>query len=88
MGKLPRILEAALVMPQDRGQFPGLFLHATPSRMMRPVRQLKTNLVEFVGSFEQCYMSIACMDEDVIPGTTTHQEISPMHIISEVPSET
>lgn len=84
MGRLPKMLEAALVLPQDRGQFPGLYMHATASRMMRPVRQLRTNLIEYVGSFEQCYMSIACMDEDVIKGTTTHQEVSPMHIISEV----
>merc|ERR1711871_1338104 len=66
MGRLPKMLEAALVLPQDRGQFPGLYMHATASRMMRPVRQLRTNLIEYVGSFEQCYMSIACMDEDVI----------------------
>jgi len=88
MGRLPKLLEAALVMPIDRGQFPGLYLHATPSRMMRPVRQLKTNLVEWIGSFEQSYMSVACMDEDIVPGKTTHQEVSPMHIISEVASMT
>ncbi len=35
------------------GQFPGLFLFATPSRMMRPVLNLATNTHELIGSFEQ-----------------------------------
>jgi len=87
-GTLPPILEAALVMPQDRGQYPGIFMYSTPSRMMRPVRQLATNMLELVGSFEQAYMSIACLDEDLRKGITTHQEISPMSMLSEVASMT
>ncbi len=35
------------------GQFPGMFLFTTPSRMMRPVLNLATGTEELIGSFEQ-----------------------------------
>jgi DNA-directed RNA polymerase I subunit RPA2 len=50
---VPPTLEVALVPPTERGQFPGLFLFSTPSRLIRPVRNLRTNAQEYIGSFEQ-----------------------------------
>jgi DNA-directed RNA polymerase I subunit RPA2 len=51
--RIPRTLELALVLPSERGQFPGLFLFTTPARMIRPVRNLRTNVTEFISTFEQ-----------------------------------
>ena len=46
-------LEIGLVPMLKRGQYPGLFLFSTPSRMVRPVINLATNVIEMIGSFEQ-----------------------------------
>ena len=47
------MLEVAYVPCLPRGQYPGLYLFSTPSRMMRPVINLATNTQELIGSFEQ-----------------------------------
>ena len=47
------------------GLFPGLFLHTTPARLLRPVLQLDTGLVELVCPCEQPYLDIAVTPEDV-----------------------
>ena len=51
--QVPKTLEIGLVPILKKGQFPGLFLFTTVSRMMRPVTNLATNTVELIGSFEQ-----------------------------------
>ncbi|KAJ2900304.1 hypothetical protein IWW38_000563 [Coemansia aciculifera] len=83
-GSLPFSLEIGLVRPSHGGQLPGLYLFTTPARFIRPVTHLDTQQVDHIGSFEQVYMDIACMDGDVRPGTTTHMEILPTHILSAV----
>ncbi len=50
---VPQMLEIALVMPSERGQFPGLFMFSAPARLIRPVRNLRTNLTEYISTFEQ-----------------------------------
>lgn len=50
---VPPTLEVALVVASERGQFPGLFLFTSPARMIRPVRNLRCNSTEFIGTFEQ-----------------------------------
>ncbi|KAJ2240745.1 DNA-directed RNA polymerase I subunit rpa2, partial [Coemansia sp. RSA 454] len=40
--------------------------------------------LDHVGSFEQVYMEIGCLDADMRPGVTTHQEILSTHILSAV----
>lgn len=41
------------------GQYPGLYLFTSPARMMRPVMNLQSGTIEFVGTFEQMYLNIA-----------------------------
>ncbi|KAI8819166.1 uncharacterized protein EV422DRAFT_588918 [Fimicolochytrium jonesii] len=81
---IPLDLEIGYVPPTRGGQYPGLFLFSTPARMMRPVKHLATGERDMVGPFEQVYMDIACLKEDVVPGTTTHIEESPTNILSVV----
>ncbi|KAJ1950137.1 hypothetical protein FBU59_000821 [Linderina macrospora] len=81
---IPYTMEIGYVPQSHGGQLPGLFLFTTPARFTRPVTYLATKDVDYVGSFEQVYMDIACMDQDVRPGLTTHQEVLPTHILSAV----
>ena len=52
--------------------------------MMRPVKHIATMLEDMVGTFEQVYMDIACLPEDVVLHKTTHIEYSPTNILSVV----
>ncbi|KAJ3289897.1 hypothetical protein HK104_007149 [Borealophlyctis nickersoniae] len=81
---VPLELEIGWVPPSKGGQYPGLYLFSTLARMMRPVTYLATGGTDMVGPFEQVYMDIACLNEDVIPGVTTHQEVTPTNILSVV----
>jgi hypothetical protein len=47
------------------GLYPGLFLSTAAARLVRPVIQLDTGLVELISPLEQPYMDIACTPEDV-----------------------
>jgi DNA-directed RNA polymerase I subunit RPA2 len=66
------------------GQYPGLYLFSTPARMIRPVQHLGQGALDMVGPFEQVYMDIACLPEDVVPGVTTHIEEAPTSMLSVV----
>ncbi|MBW0462799.1 hypothetical protein O181_002514 [Austropuccinia psidii MF-1] len=79
---IPLELEIGLVLPSKGGQYPGLFLFSTPTRMMRPVKLLANGKIDLVGSFEQVYLDIACSEEELDRGISTHIEISPTHILS------
>ncbi|KAJ1968965.1 hypothetical protein H4R35_006275 [Dimargaris xerosporica] len=80
---VPPELEIGYVPVSHAGQYPGLYLFTTAARMMRPVRYLPAQgEMELVGSFEQVYLEIACLDEDVVTNVTTHQEFAPTHILS------
>ncbi|KAG9296178.1 hypothetical protein G9A89_014770 [Geosiphon pyriformis] len=79
---IPMQLEIAYVPPSNGGLFPGLYLFTSMARMMRPVKYLANGKTDLIGTFEQVYMNIACLDEDIVPGITTHQEISPTNILS------
>lgn len=47
-------MEIALVPKTDlASQFPGIFLFTSVARMIRPVKNLLTNSIEYIGSFEQ-----------------------------------
>lgn len=81
---VPLDLEIGWVPPSNGGQYPGLFLFSTPARMTRPVKYLANEKTDMVGPFEQVYMDIACMNEDVVPGLTTHIEFTPTNILSVV----
>lgn len=77
------LLEVAMLPPAHGGAFPGLYLFLSPARFLRPVRHLAAGKIELIGSLEQPYLDIACLDEDLKPHTT-HQEVKPTHILSVV----
>lgn len=79
---VPLHLEIGYVPPSRGGSYPGVFMSSAPSRMVRPVKYIANGKEDFVGPLEQPYMSIACTDEEVIPGESTHVEYSPTHILS------
>eukprot|EP00002_Diphylleia_rotans_P023586 TRINITY_DN4640_c0_g1_i2.p1 TRINITY_DN4640_c0_g1~~TRINITY_DN4640_c0_g1_i2.p1 ORF type:complete len:1096 (-),score=200.23 TRINITY_DN4640_c0_g1_i2:837-4124(-) len=85
---IPQELEIALVLPSQGGQHPGLYLFTGQARMMRKVRHLATGLTELIGSFEQVYLNIACLQDDFKPGVTTHQELQVTNFLSMVASFT
>ncbi|KCV69185.1 DNA-directed RNA polymerase I subunit RPA2 [Fonticula alba] len=80
----PESLEVAFIPALECGPFPGLYLFSTPARFMRPVRHLGTNTVELIGSLEQVFMNIACVNSDISPGLTTHLELEPTNMLSVV----
>ncbi|CAM0136547.1 DNA-directed RNA polymerase I subunit rpa2 [Umbelopsis sp. WA50703] len=85
---VPADLEIGYVPTSHGGQYPGLYLFSTPARMMRPVKYLANGKTDMIGSFEQVYMDIACMDDEVIPGVSTHQEFTPTNMLSVIANMT
>lgn len=81
---IPLDLEIGLVPSSKGGQYPGLYLFSSRSRMMRPVKYLPNMKTDHVGPFEQVYLDIACVPEEVQPGSTTfsHLEHAPTHMLS------
>jgi DNA-directed RNA polymerase I subunit RPA2 len=89
--KIPWHLEVAHIPYSKGGSYPGLFLFTNDSRMVRPVLQLKTRKIEFVGTFEQQFMDIACPDGGTGGSASlifTHTEIEPSQIFSVIASLT
>lgn len=81
---IPRSLEIALV-PSDDAQgapYPGLFLFSCAARLVRPVLQRASGKAELIGPMEQAFMDIACLEEDIREGITTHQELDPTNMLS------
>eukprot|EP00911_Craspedida_sp_UC1_P002615 UC1_evm2s1935 len=86
--RVPPETELALVMPSDRGTYPGLYIFTSPSRLMRPVHNLRCDATELVGSFEQVYVEVAVTPQEIVPASTTHVETDPKNILSVVASMT
>ncbi|XP_064213291.1 DNA-directed RNA polymerase I subunit RPA2 [Tribolium castaneum] len=81
--EVPNTLEIVLVpLMKVTAQFPGLYLFTGPARMMRPLLNLKTKEVEFVGTFEQVYMDICVSPDEYYKGVTTHMELSKLAFLS------
>lgn len=90
--QIPKDIEIGLVPPSHGGQFPGLFLFGGVARMMRPVKYLWKKTDDFhakdrkaddlVGSFEQVYLDIACLPDEIIDKVTTHMEYTPTNMLS------
>ncbi|KAG5539242.1 hypothetical protein RHGRI_019713 [Rhododendron griersonianum] len=90
---IPVDLEVGYVPLSMGGAYPGLFIFTSPSRFIRPVRNVsvpaeETNDIELIGPFEQVYMEIRCEDGgdggrgNNLPAT--HEEIHPTGILSVV----
>ncbi|EQC34809.1 hypothetical protein SDRG_07614 [Saprolegnia diclina VS20] len=82
-----KTLEVCLILPVVGGPFPGLFLSCDAARFTRPVKQLQTDLVEYIGPMEQVFMNIAVLKDD-IRASTTHMELKPTNMLSLVASLT
>ncbi|EDR12738.1 uncharacterized protein LACBIDRAFT_246569 [Laccaria bicolor S238N-H82] len=80
--EVPLDLEIGLVPVSNGGQYPGLFLFSTTARMMRPVKYLGNGRDDQVGPFEQVYMNIACIPEEIEEAVSTHVEHEPTNFLS------
>jgi DNA-directed RNA polymerase I subunit RPA2 len=80
--KVPLDLEVGYVPVSKGGQYPGLYLFSSRSRMMRPVKYLANDKEDHLGTFEQVYMEVACTPEEIEKGTSTHVEFSPTNVLS------
>lgn len=79
---LPLDLEIGYVPPSTKGQYPGLYLFGGHSRMMRPTKYLPLDKEDILGPFEQVYMNIAVIPEEIQPSIHTHVEFAPTNILS------
>ncbi|CAH1235901.1 unnamed protein product [Diabrotica balteata] len=80
---IPQTLEIALVpLKRTVAQYPGIFLFTGPARMMRPLKNLYTNQIELVGTFEQVYLDICVTPEEAYDKVTTHMELSKTAFLS------
>lgn len=79
---VPKKLEIGYVPPSKGGSYPGIFMSSSPARMVRPVKYLPLDQEDFVGPYEQPYMSIACVDSEIASGDSTHVEFDPTNILS------
>ncbi len=66
------------------GAYPGLYIFTQAGRMIRPVTHLGTGETEWIGPMEQVYMEVACLTDDMREGETTHAELSPDVMLSQV----
>lgn len=86
--RVPPLLEIVLVPKSGvASQYPGLYLFTSLARMMRPVKNLQTNSVEYIGTFEQVYLNVCVSQDEAHPGITTHEEIYPFAMLSEVANQ-
>jgi DNA-directed RNA polymerase I subunit RPA2 len=78
---IPLDLEIGYVPTSNGGQYPGLYLFSTQARMTRPVKYIATGKEDWLGPFEQVYMSVAVKPEEIIQ-ESTHVELDPTNILS------
>ncbi|PWZ03132.1 putative RPA135-DNA-directed RNA polymerase I, 135 kd subunit [Testicularia cyperi] len=88
INNVPLELEIGFVPTSKAGQFPGLYLFLNRARMIRPVRLLHNQKTDMVGPFEQVYLDIACMPDEIEAGVTTHIELAPTSMLSVLPNLT
>ncbi|KAF1942451.1 beta and beta-prime subunits of DNA dependent RNA-polymerase [Clathrospora elynae] len=79
---VPLELEIGYIPNSNGGQYPGIYMFSQSSRMYRPVKYLPLDKLDYVGPFEQPYMSISCTDAEIVSGDSTHVEYDPTNIFS------
>ena len=52
--------------------FTAILLFSNPTRLVRPVKNLRVNKREYIGPHEQLFMEIAVVPKEFIVGVTTH----------------
>ncbi|KAH9827529.1 beta and beta-prime subunits of DNA dependent RNA-polymerase [Teratosphaeria destructans] len=85
---IPLELEVGYIPESNGGQYPGVYMFSNPSRMIRPVKYLPLDKTDYIGSFEQPFMSIACTEPEIASGDSTHVEYAPTNILSIVANQT
>ncbi|OCF60309.1 DNA-directed RNA polymerase I subunit RPA2 [Kwoniella mangroviensis CBS 10435] len=80
--KVPIDIEIGYVPVTKGGQYPGLYLFSSRSRMMRPVTYLENGKLDHLGTFEQVYMDVAITKQEIENGVTTHLELDPTSMLS------
>ncbi|KAI9868665.1 MAG: DNA-directed RNA polymerase I subunit RPA2 [Trichoglossum hirsutum] len=75
-------MEIGYIPCSNGGQYPGIYLSSQQARMIRPVKYLPLEKEDYVGPFEQPFMSIACTEPEIISGDSTHVEHDPTNILS------
>ncbi|KAF7836196.1 DNA-directed RNA polymerase I subunit 2 [Senna tora] len=94
---IPDDMEVGYIPLSMGGAYPGLYLFTSPSRFVRPVRNISipsdgNENIELIGPFEQGFMEIRCSDggdggrKSGFPAT--HEEIHPTGMLSVVASLT
>ncbi|SLM35994.1 dna-directed rna polymerase i subunit beta [Lasallia pustulata] len=86
--KLPVELEIGYIPNSNGGQYPGIYLFSQAARMTRPAIYLPLQKQDFIGPFEQPFMSIACTEQEIESGESTHVEYDPTNILSIVANQT
>ncbi|KZF22410.1 beta and beta-prime subunits of DNA dependent RNA-polymerase [Xylona heveae TC161] len=79
---VPVELEIGYIPNSHGGQYPGVYMFSQAARMIRPVKYLPLDREDYVGPFEQPFMSIACTDPEIESGVSTHVEYDPTNILS------
>lgn len=85
---VPVELEIGYIPNSNGGQYPGVYMFSQAARMIRPVRYLPLEKNDYVGPFEQPFMSIACVETEIESGESTHVEYDPTNILSIVANQT
>lgn len=84
-----RMSEISYIHPGgEHGLFPGLYIFYGPSRLMRPVKQVESMKVEFIGTLEQAFLSISAHQVESHNASYTHAEIRNTSALSCVASLT
>ncbi|KAF2196917.1 beta and beta-prime subunits of DNA dependent RNA-polymerase [Delitschia confertaspora ATCC 74209] len=79
---VPLELEVGYIPNSTGGQYPGVYMFSQAARMYRPVKYLPLGKLDYVGPFEQPFMSIACTEPEIVSGDSTHVEYDPTNILS------
>ncbi|KAF2147152.1 uncharacterized protein K452DRAFT_314369 [Aplosporella prunicola CBS 121167] len=85
---VPVELEIGYIPRSTGGQYPGVYMFSQSARMYRPVKYLPLDKLDYVGPFEQPFMSIACTEPEIVSGDSTHVEFDPTNILSIVANQT
>lgn len=80
--KVPLELEVGYVPKSNGGIYPGIYMFSQAARMVRPVQYIALDKQDYVGPFEQQFMSIACREHEIEEGESTHVEVDITNILS------
>ena len=86
--EVPIELEIGYIPNSNGGQYPGIYMSSQGARMIRPTQYLPLEKLDYVGPFEQPFMSIACVETEIESGESTHVEYDPTNILSIVANQT